>query len=240
MNAVVSTLPTAATELTVTVNIPSVMESDAKAVQARVESAAVASDADYLTLTDFLGQLALRRTALEADRVRLKKPILQLGKDIEEMFRTPLLILHVAIDIGKAKLLAYDAVKRAEAEAKAALAANAAGEVPAGAEAVKREAEEAVSVTPRAAAKVATAAQFTAQAQVPVVVGYPQRRARPMSWGWRVTDMDKIDRKWLRLDEKAINQVVAEHKGDSLAVLGEGVGCNVRIHLRAHAKQVKS
>jgi len=43
-----------------------------------------------------------------------------------------------------------------------------------------------------------------------------------MSWGWRVTDMDKIDPKWLRLDDKAINQAVAEHKGDSLAVLGEG------------------
>ena len=47
--------------------------------------------------------------------MKLKKPILQLGKDMEEMFRTPLLILHDAIYIGKQKLLAYDAIKRAEA-----------------------------------------------------------------------------------------------------------------------------
>jgi hypothetical protein len=217
MNAVVSTLPTADTELTVTVNIPSVMESDAMGLQARVESATVASDADYLILSDFLGQLALRRTALEADRVKLKKPVLQLGKDIEEMFRTPLLILHVAIDIGKQKLLAYDAIKRAEAS----LAANAVGEVQAGAEAVRLESGEAVAVAPRAAVTAAGAAQFTAQTKV--VVGNSQRRARPMSWGWRVTDIDKIDRKWLRLDEKAINKAVAEHKGDSLAVLGDGL-----------------
>jgi hypothetical protein len=151
MNAVVSTLPTAGTELTVTVNIPSAMESDAMAVQVRVESAAVKSDADYLTLTDFLGQVALRRTALEADRVKLKKPVLQLGKDIEEMFRTPLLILHVAIDIGKQKLLAYDAAKRAEAEAKTREATT------------KSEAGEAVAVAPRAAATVSAAAHFTAQ-----------------------------------------------------------------------------
>src|SRR5579872_6612200 len=111
MNALVSALSIADNELSVTVNIPSVMESDAKGFQARVESATVASDQDYLTLTDFLGRVALRRTALEADRVRLKKPVLQLGRDIEEMFRTPLVILHVAIDIGKAKLLAYDAIK---------------------------------------------------------------------------------------------------------------------------------
>ena len=58
--------------------------------------------------------------------------------------------------------------------------------------------------------------------KAPVVDGNLQRRARPMSWGWRVTDIDKIDRKWLRLDEKAISKAVAEHKGDSLAVLGEG------------------
>ena len=115
MNAAVSTLPTADKELTVTVNIPSVMESDAKVLQARVESATVEYDQSYLTLTDFLGQVALRRTALEADRVKLKKPVLQLGKDIEEMFRTPLLILHDAIYLGKQKLLAYDELKRAEA-----------------------------------------------------------------------------------------------------------------------------
>jgi hypothetical protein len=78
------------------------------------------------------------------------------------------------------------------------------------------------TVAPRAAATASSAAQFTVQARVPVVHGNSQRRARPMSWGWRVTDMDKIDPKWLRLDDKAINKAVAEHKGDSLAVLGEG------------------
>ena len=130
MNAVVATLPTADNELTVTVNIPSVMESDAKVLQARVESATVEDDKGYMALTDFLGQVKLRRGAIEADRVRLKKPVLQLGKDIEEMFRTPLLILHVTIDIGKQKLFAYDAIKRAEAEAEAreATTASEAGE----------------------------------------------------------------------------------------------------------------
>lgn len=211
MNAVVSTLPIADKELTVTVNIPSVMESGAKVLQARIESATVKSDQNYLTLTDFLGQVALRRTALEADRVKLKKPVLQLGKDIEEMFRTPLLILHDAIYLGKQKLLAYDELKRAEAAAAA--------------EAQVREAttkSEAVAVTPRASASAAAAASFTALVKAPVPVGNSQRRARPMSWGWRVTDVDKIDRKWLRLDEKAINQAVAEHKSNSLTVLGEG------------------
>ena len=209
MNTVVSTHPIAGTELTVTVNVPSVMESDAKAMQARVESATVKSDADYLTLTDFLGQAALRRTALETDRVKLKKPVLQLGKDIEEMFRTPLLILHVAIDIGKQKLLAYDAVQRAEAEAETR-------------EATTKSETEAVAVVPRAAATAGAAAHFTAQMKAPAVVGDSQRRGRPRSWDWRVTDIDKIDRKWLRLDEKAIARAVAEHKGDSLAILGEG------------------
>jgi hypothetical protein len=142
MNAVVSTLPTADTELTVTVNIPSVMESDAKVLQSRVESATVESDEGYLALTNVLGQMKNRRDTYEADRVRLKKPVLQLGKDIEEMFRTPLLILHSAIHLGKQKLLAYEAIKRAEA----ALAANTVGELQAGAAAVKREAEEAVTV----------------------------------------------------------------------------------------------
>jgi hypothetical protein len=75
---------------------------------------------------------------------------------------------------------------------------------------------------PTAPARAAAAAQFTAQAQVPVVLGNSQRRNRPMSWQWNVTDFSKIDRKWLRLDEKAINQVVAEHRGDSLAILGKG------------------
>ena len=152
--------------------------------------------------------------------MRLKKPVLQLGKDIEEMFRRPLLILHVAIDIGKAKLLAYDATKKAEAEA--ALAAQAAAEAQAREEATKCESGEAVAVVLRAAATAAAAPQVTAHTQAVVVVGHSQRRARPMSWGWRVTDIDKIGRKWLRLDEKAINQAVAEHKGDSLVVLGEG------------------
>ena len=125
--------------------------------------------------------------------MKLKKPVLQLGKDIEEnVSHAAAASLHVAIDIGKQKLIAYDAIRRAPA----ALAANAAGEVQAGGEAVKCEAEEAAVVAPKAAATAAAAAQITAQAQVPVVLGNSQRRVRPMSWGWRVTDIDKIDRRW--------------------------------------------
>lgn len=207
--------------MTVTVNVPAVMESDAKMLLVCIETATVESDEEYLTLTNALGQMKKRRNAYEADRIKLKKPVLQLGKDIEEIFRTPLLILHSAIALGKQKLLAYDAIKRAEAGANAALA-NAAGEVQAGAEAAKREAEEAVAVVPRAAMTAAAAAQFASRAQVPAVLGNSQRRSRPMSWGWRVTDIDKIAPKWYTLDVRAIDKVMAEHGGDSLALLGEG------------------
>lgn len=89
-------------------------------------------------------------------------------------------------------------------------------------EATKRVAGEGLAVAPRAVATVAAAAQFTAQAQVSVVLGSSQRHSRPKSWQWRVTDFSKINRKWLPVNESAINKAVAEHKGDSLAVLGEG------------------
>ena len=81
-----------------------------------------------------------------------------------------------------------------------------------------------MAVAPRAAATAAAAAQITAQTQVPVVLGNSQRRSRPMSWGWRVTDIDQDRPQVAYLNEQAINKVVAEHKGNSLPELGEGFG----------------
>ncbi len=45
-----------------------------------------------------------------------------------------------------------------------------------------------------------------------------------MSWQWNVTDFTKIDRKWLTVNDKLVNKVVAQHKGEALNVLGEGFG----------------
>jgi hypothetical protein len=55
--------------LTVTVNVPAVMESDAKMLLVCIETATVESDEEYLTLTNALGQCQrpylMRLTTLE-------------------------------------------------------------------------------------------------------------------------------------------------------------------------------
>jgi hypothetical protein len=207
---------TIATALTVTVNMPGPIEDDAKALLVRIESALVESDEGYTALANALDDLKRRRDDHQNERIDLKKPVAALSRVIDAKFQAPIGILDSAIYIGKQKLVAYDNLKEVQADAQAAAEAQAREEAP------KREAE-AVAVAPRAAATAAAVAQVMGQAQFPVVLGNPRRRTRQMSWQWRVTDFSKIDRKWLCCDERVINKAVAEHKGDSFAVLGEGI-----------------
>lgn len=260
--------------LTVTVNISSVMEADAKVLKARIESATVESDEGYITLTDALGQVKRRRDAWAAEKKKVKAPALELCKTLETLYETPIGILDAVILGGKAKLLAYDALKKAEADAKAALAAQALAEAATREEEAKRVAAEAVALAARTATAAAQAAQASAEATttdtkldnerlrkeavtarvaqlkaeriagdavaaLDVAQGATQTiieaRAAPTLvraagadrrkvWGWNVTDIAKVDRKWLTLDVKAIDKVVTEHKDKALEVLGEGFG----------------
>lgn len=150
--------------VTVTVNVPSVMEADAKLFLVRIESATVESDEGYGALTDALTQVKRRRDAYEAERVDVKKPVLALGKKLEALYQAPIGILDSALFIGKAKLLAYDALKRAEAELQRARDAEAAALALAQEEALKRVAAEAVATAQQASAAASQAAQVIAEA----------------------------------------------------------------------------
>lgn len=152
------------TPLTVTVKVPSVMEADAKVLLVRIESATVESDEGYIVLTDALTQVKRRRDAYEAERVEVKKPVLALGKTLEKLYGAPLAILDSALFIGKQKLLAFDALKKAQAEAQRALDAAAAALALAAEEKLKREAAEAVARAQQASAAASQAAQVIAEA----------------------------------------------------------------------------
>jgi hypothetical protein len=121
----------------------------------------VETDEGYTALTNALDDLKRRRDDHQNERIDLNKPVAALSRVIDAKFQAPICILDSAIYIGKQKLVAYDKLKRVQADAQAAT------EAQAREEATKREAGEGTAVAPRTAAT----AQETAQAPVPVVLG---------------------------------------------------------------------
>jgi hypothetical protein len=110
--------------------------------QLDIDSDDLASD-----MQTMLGRLATADAALEADRKKRKAPVIEIERWLDDGYRPAATAVRTVIDAGKAKLLAWAAVKRERAR-KAAEEAEAARR----AEAARKAAEEAAAIAAASAA----------------------------------------------------------------------------------------
>lgn len=184
-------------------------------------------------------RIKARYNEIEDLRKRLKAPILEAAKNVDDQFRPALDELTQAvgiIDTGVKRYLDEEARRQREEEERLRAAARAEQErlakeaavAEARAEELRREAEEA-----RAAGELQTAARLESRAEsaeakaetvemqarmvpTPIVNREPPKVAglsTRENWSFRIVDPSKLPREYLMADEAAIRGVVKAMKG---------------------------
>ena len=72
-----------------------------------IDRMTINNNEDYVAAADLLGDLIEKQNQLETLRKKLKKPVLEMGKNIEEMFRSPSSVLTECKQIINKKMLQY-------------------------------------------------------------------------------------------------------------------------------------
>ena len=186
----------------------------ANELQAQATALVVLNPPQYLNAADLLKSLKGRAGAIEDERKKLKAPILQAGRAVDDFFGRPLAVLAEAEKIIKHKLVVYDQAQeklRREEQAKAEEKARKERETledKARAAIASGRLERANELEQRAAAVVAPVIDRAP----PKVAGVTFREV----WNFEIVDAQAIPRQYLSVNESAIGKVVKALKADTL------------------------
>lgn len=109
MNAVV---PDTGKELTAAVKLDSMIGEASTAIKTRAQLIVIASDADYVTASEFGSEIKSWFDNMEKERVKLKAPFLSGCNGIDFHYRAPLATLAAALNVVKERMNAWDQEKR--------------------------------------------------------------------------------------------------------------------------------
>lgn len=185
----------------------------ANELQAAAKALLIRNPDEYEGAAEFLKGVKGAAAAIEEERVKLKKPILDAGRGIDNFFKAPLLALSEAEKTVKQKLVVYsNEQEKKQREEQAAAEARARKEREALEEKARKAQEEgklerAAMLEERAVSVVAPVIDRTPQK----VAGINYREV----WKFQIVDEAKVPRQYCSVDETKIRKVVQALKSDT-------------------------